>query len=227
VLRSQALFPKPETLQCFSCSSQKARWSGPAVIDDKEALVLFSGLEVLLVDSDKDSLYISVESRESLIRVAPVRGKWLLDFPGLPAVSMKEFKVTFGSSTCTVCLGAEARYLMPACGHLLYCRQCRLAASEKCPLCSKPSTPTEMQLPFSFDDRLLYSGPSQLLGNEILYYGDENDPITMVTYNADGTGYVSAEFFGDDPDYYDEPWTLEEVERNQIGSAKLDHERDE
>jgi hypothetical protein len=62
---------------------------------------------------------------------------------------------------------------------------------------------------------------------EILFYGDENGPVTMVTYNADGTGYVSADFFGDDPDYYDEPWTLEEVERNQIGSAKLDHERDQ
>jgi hypothetical protein len=55
---------------------------------------------------------------------------------------------------------------------------------------------------------------------EILRYGDENEPVTMVTYNADGTGYVSAEFFGDDPDYYDQPWTLEEVEMSQVESVK-------
>lgn len=63
---------------------------------------------------------------------------------------------------------------------------------------------------------------------EILYYGEpEGDPVTMVTYNADGTGYVSAEFFGDDPDYYDEPWTLEEVEANRIASAKIVDEKDQ
>lgn len=57
---------------------------------------------------------------------------------------------------------------------------------------------------------------------EICYYGESGDPVNMVTYNADGTGYVSAEFFGDDPDYYDQPWTLEEVERNQTASAHSD-----
>ena len=55
---------------------------------------------------------------------------------------------------------------------------------------------------------------------EILYYGEpDDDPVTMVVYNADGTG--------DDPDYYDEPWTLEEVEANEIASSKIDDEKDQ
>ena len=63
---------------------------------------------------------------------------------------------------------------------------------------------------------------------EILYYGEPyDDPVTMVVYNADGTGEVSAAFFGDDPDYYDEPWTLEEVEANEIASSKIDDEKDQ
>ena len=63
---------------------------------------------------------------------------------------------------------------------------------------------------------------------EILHYGEpDDDPVTMVVYNADGTGEVSAAFFGDDPDYYDEPWTIEEVEANRIASAKIDHKRDQ